>query len=43
MPKGAEVVLSGFGDARLTIAALCEELGAVHVAGDLRSAKGSRR
>lgn len=32
--QGAEVVLTGFGD-EATIAALCAELGAVHVPGDL--------
>ena len=36
---GADVVLSGLGEAA-TIAALCEELGAVHVAGDLSERAG---
>jgi 3-hydroxybutyrate dehydrogenase len=37
--EGAEVVLSGFGDAA-TIAALCEELGARHIAADLSLRSG---
>jgi 3-hydroxybutyrate dehydrogenase len=37
--EGAEVVLSGFGEAD-EIAALCEELGARHVAADLTTAAG---
>lgn len=37
--EGAEVVLSGFGDAA-TIAALCEELSARHVAADLSRRDG---
>lgn len=37
--EGAEVVLTGFGEAGL-IAALCEELGARHVAADLTTADG---
>ena len=37
--EGAEVVLSGFGDEQ-TIAALCEELKAVHVPADLSMREG---
>ncbi|MBX9644368.1 MAG: 3-hydroxybutyrate dehydrogenase [Novosphingobium sp.] len=37
--EGAEVVLSGFGDAE-AIAALCAELGAVHVPADLSQRAG---
>ena len=37
--EGAEVVLSGFGEPA-AIAALCAELGAVHVAGDLSRRDG---
>ena len=37
--EGAEVVLTGFGDAD-AIAALCAELGAIHVAGDLSQRAG---
>lgn len=37
--EGAEVVLSGFGDEQ-TIAALCEELKAVHVPADLSRREG---
>lgn len=37
--EGAEVVLSGFGDAA-AIAALCEELNARHVSADLSKRKG---
>ncbi len=37
--EGAEVVLSGFGDAA-TIGALCEELGATHVEADLTTREG---
>ncbi len=37
--EGAEVVLSGFGEASV-IADLCSELGAVHVAGDLARREG---
>lgn len=37
--EGADVVLSGFGDADV-IAALCEELGAVHVPADLSQRAG---
>jgi 3-hydroxybutyrate dehydrogenase len=37
--EGAEVVLSGFGD-QAVIAALCEELGAVHVPADLSQRAG---
>ncbi len=37
--EGAEVVLSGFGDAA-TIATLCAELSAVHVPGDLSKRAG---
>jgi 3-hydroxybutyrate dehydrogenase len=37
--EGAEAVLSGFGEAG-QIAALCEELGAVHVAADLSTRDG---
>jgi len=37
--KGAEVVLSGFGDPA-AIAALCEELGARHIAADLSLRSG---
>ncbi|MGV3554020.1 MAG: 3-hydroxybutyrate dehydrogenase [Croceibacterium sp.] len=37
--EGAEVVLNGFGDAS-EIAALCDELGARHVAADLTTASG---
>ena len=37
--EGAEVVLSGFGD-EAVIAALCEELGARHVAADLSRREG---
>jgi 3-hydroxybutyrate dehydrogenase len=37
--EGAEVVLSGFGD-EATIAALCAELGAVHVSADLTRREG---
>ena len=37
--EGAEVVLSGFGEAA-AIAALCEELGAQHVAADLSRREG---
>ena len=37
--EGAQVVLSGFGEAE-AIAALCSELGAVHVAGDLATRAG---
>ena len=37
--EGAEVILSGFGDAD-TIAALCEELGARHVPADLSRRDG---
>lgn len=37
--EGAEVVLSGFGD-EATIARLCEELQAVHVAADLSNRAG---
>ena len=37
--EGAEVVLSGFGDAQ-AIAALCEELGAIHVPADLSQRAG---
>lgn len=37
--EGAELVLSGFGDAA-TIAALCEELSASHVAADLSNRAG---
>lgn len=37
--EGAAVVLSGFGDTQ-EIAALCEELGASHVAGDLSHREG---
>jgi 3-hydroxybutyrate dehydrogenase len=38
--EGAEVVLSGFGEAE-AIAALCEELGAIHVAADLATREGA--
>jgi 3-hydroxybutyrate dehydrogenase len=37
--EGAEVVLSGFGEAA-AIAALCEELGARHAPGDLSRRDG---
>ncbi|HMT47551.1 MAG TPA: 3-hydroxybutyrate dehydrogenase [Novosphingobium sp.] len=37
--EGAQVVLSGFGE-EAAIAALCEELGAVHVAADLSRREG---
>jgi len=37
--EGAEVVLSGFGDPA-AIAALCDELGAIHVAADLSRRDG---
>jgi len=37
--EGAEVVLSGFGDPA-AIAALCDELGAIHVAADLSQRDG---
>ncbi|ANY20462.1 D-beta-hydroxybutyrate dehydrogenase [Tsuneonella dongtanensis] len=37
--EGAEVILSGFGDER-EIAALCDELGATHVAADLTRLEG---
>ena len=37
--EGAEVVLSGFGDAR-EIALLCTELNAIHVGGDLSKREG---
>src|SRR5262245_43378018 len=37
--EGAEVVLSGFGD-EATIAALRDELSAIHVAGDLSKREG---
>lgn len=37
--EGAEIVLSGFGDAE-TIAGLCEELDAIHVPGDLSTRTG---
>jgi 3-hydroxybutyrate dehydrogenase len=37
--EGADVVLTGFGEAE-AIAALCAELGAVHVAGDLSRRDG---
>ena len=37
--EGADVVLTGFGEAA-AIAALCEELGAIHVAGDLSQRSG---
>ncbi|MEY4722233.1 MAG: D-beta-hydroxybutyrate dehydrogenase [Pseudomonadota bacterium] len=37
--EGADVVLTGFGEAA-AIAALCEELGAIHVAGDLSRRSG---
>ena len=37
--EGADVVLTGFGEAA-AIAALCEELGAIHVAGDLSQRAG---
>lgn len=37
--EGAQVVLSGFGE-EAAIAALCEELGAVHVAADLSQRTG---
>jgi 3-hydroxybutyrate dehydrogenase len=37
--EGAEVVLNGFGDPK-AIAALCEELGAVHVNADLTKTAG---
>ena len=37
--EGADVVLSGLGDAA-TIAALCEELGAIHATGDLSRRAG---
>lgn len=37
--EGAQVVLSGFGEAE-AIAALCEELNAVHVAADLSKREG---
>ncbi len=37
--EGAEVVLSGFGDAD-AIAQLCAELGAVHIGGDLSKREG---
>ena len=37
--EGAEVVLSGFGD-DATIAALCEEMQAIHVAADLARREG---
>ena len=37
--EGAEVVLSGFGEAE-ALAALCSELGATHVAGDLATRAG---
>ena len=38
--EGASVVLSGFGDAD-AIAALCEELSAIHVGGDLSLREGA--
>lgn len=37
--EGADVVLTGFGEAA-AIATLCEELGAIHVAGDLSQRSG---
>jgi 3-hydroxybutyrate dehydrogenase len=37
--EGAEIVLSGFGEPA-AIAALCDELGAVHVPGDLSQREG---
>lgn len=37
--EGADIVLSGFGDAA-AIAALCDELGAVHIAADLSQRAG---
>ncbi len=37
--EGAEIVLSGFGEPD-AIAALCEELGAIHVGGDLSKREG---
>jgi 3-hydroxybutyrate dehydrogenase len=40
--QGAEPVLTGFGDAA-AIAALCAELGAVHVSADLTAAEGAGR
>ncbi len=40
--EGAEVVLSGFGEAG-AIAALCEELGATHVSADLTLTEGVER
>ncbi|ANU07820.1 3-hydroxybutyrate dehydrogenase [Paraurantiacibacter namhicola] len=39
--EGADVVLNGFGD-KAEIAALCEELGANHVAADLTTAEGAQ-
>ncbi len=40
--EGAEVVLTGFGEAA-TIAALCAELGAIHVSADLTLTEGVER
>ena len=40
--EGAEVVLSGFGEPAV-IAALCEELGAIHVSADLTMTEGVER
>lgn len=40
--EGAEVVLTGFGEPE-AIAALCEELGAVHVSADLTATEGVER
>ena len=37
--EGADIVLSGFGDAE-AIAGLCAELGAIHVGGDLSQREG---
>ncbi len=40
--EGAEIVLSGFGEPA-AIAALCEELGASHVGGDLSKREGTEQ
>jgi 3-hydroxybutyrate dehydrogenase len=40
--EGADIVLSGFGEPA-AIAALCEELGAVHVSADLTATEGVER